>query len=645
MPKVRCGECGLRFDAPNEARGKSVKCPDCDSRVRVPRVKKKAAAPKQKRPASGDADGDESKAGDADAFLDINLARIDDDSVRICPKCTKEVDDEDVECPYCGVNLETGSITAQQKKKFSRRGPDPDEFLANLWGDSFGFMGRQWKLALRTTLYFSVFITGWFFCAHMTFWSTRMPPKVFWTGVGFLFLLGPIGWLYHLNLEVIRACMSRKRDPDPDDIKFDLFQCISMGIRFAMYPIVLFLPFFWTVIGILVPIVCLPISLAHMTQKYTYRGWLGYFQIKIFMQNAAATMMWFLVFLSAYAIQAIVILVLMLTSVQAKIYTGGPPEKLAKAEWRQPGALPDTWTWVPGGFVGRNAGDWAKSISGVDAGFTYQAMSLGFVLLFIILFAPLIASAFAWPSMMVARASALFAYYRQTEMEFITEHKDREPTGYWARYLATKVDGLLFMMCPFIVAVPPQIGVALWSTNVALYARIALAVMNDSFGIDASLPGYLEVLTIWLARGSILVNFWVYFAVAESNFEQATVGKAALGFVVSDEDNNRLTLQHATGRTFAKLPSWLLGVLAGWLLGFIVGKWHEPGMVPIVGRVFYDVFHWLPGGGILGIAGVLLLWLIISSLAVNAFAAFNPEKEALHDKMCKTRVKWRGLME
>jgi uncharacterized RDD family membrane protein YckC len=58
---------------------------------------------------------------------------------------------------------------------------------------------------------------------------------------------------------------------------------------------------------------------------------------------------------------------------------------------------------------------------------------------------------------------------------------------------------------------------------------------------------------------------WLYFALMESSARQATVGKMALGMVVTDLDGNKIGFGRATGRYFAKILSAL--ILA---IGFIM---------------------------------------------------------------------------
>jgi uncharacterized RDD family membrane protein YckC len=51
---------------------------------------------------------------------------------------------------------------------------------------------------------------------------------------------------------------------------------------------------------------------------------------------------------------------------------------------------------------------------------------------------------------------------------------------------------------------------------------------------------------------------WLYYALMESSAKQATVGKMALGIVVTDLEGRRIGFGKATGRYFAKILSALI---------------------------------------------------------------------------------------
>lgn len=107
--------------------------------------------------------------------------------------------------------------------------------------------------------------------------------------------------------------------------------------------------------------------------------------------------------------------------------------------------------------------------------------------------------------------------------------------GFWRRFAAWFLDGLILTA----VTVP----------------------FSLQFGVDAAAEA---------ARASAVgtistVVGWLYFALMESSAKQATVGKMALGIIVTDLDGRRIGFGRATGRYFAKILSVLtLGI--GFLL-------------------------------------------------------------------------------
>ena len=65
---------------------------------------------------------------------------------------------------------------------------------------------------------------------------------------------------------------------------------------------------------------------------------------------------------------------------------------------------------------------------------------------------------------------------------------------------------------------------------------------------------------------------WLYYAIMESSSKQATVGKMALGIVVTDLNGKRVSFGRATGRHFGKILS---GLILGF--GFIMAAFTEKG--------------------------------------------------------------------
>lgn len=76
-----------------------------------------------------------------------------------------------------------------------------------------------------------------------------------------------------------------------------------------------------------------------------------------------------------------------------------------------------------------------------------------------------------------------------------------------------------------------------------------------------------------LAVNSIvgLVIGWLYYAIQESSPKQATIGKQAMGLVVTDMNGERVSFVKATIRHFAKILSALI-LMIGYIMAFFTEK-------------------------------------------------------------------------
>lgn len=101
--------------------------------------------------------------------------------------------------------------------------------------------------------------------------------------------------------------------------------------------------------------------------------------------------------------------------------------------------------------------------------------------------------------------------------------------GFWRRVAAVILDGLLIglVTAPFTLAFGG----------------------GDSFAESARSSA---------GSGFETVVTWLYYALMESSSKQATVGKMALGIIVTDLDGRRIGFGRATGRHFAKILSALI---------------------------------------------------------------------------------------
>ena len=101
--------------------------------------------------------------------------------------------------------------------------------------------------------------------------------------------------------------------------------------------------------------------------------------------------------------------------------------------------------------------------------------------------------------------------------------------GFWRRVAAAILDGLIVG----VVMVPLTLAVGSGDT----YAEASRSTAASSIS---------TVIT------------WLYYALMESSAKQATLGKMALGIIVTDLEGRRIGFGKATGRHFAKILSALI---------------------------------------------------------------------------------------
>ncbi len=116
--------------------------------------------------------------------------------------------------------------------------------------------------------------------------------------------------------------------------------------------------------------------------------------------------------------------------------------------------------------------------------------------------------------------------------------------GFWRRVMASLVDFIvwLFISVIFVVALYALTGSGLRAAN--------------------SLPANLFTF----------IASWLYSAIMESSDKQATLGKMAIGIVVTDLEGNKISFGKATGRYFAKILSTLILLIGYMMAGFTQKK-------------------------------------------------------------------------
>ena len=296
--KVRCPTCDKVLNAPDAARGKAVKCPECETKVRVPagngdsgRTIPRPSGPKTaKKPPPG-SESSEFLAG-------LDFSKMEDSSSQMCPKCGAEIPDDQTECPKCGVDVATGQLSAAAKKRKSRKGPDPAEFYSAAWRDSWAFTKENYTVALRTVMYLLIYGGITAFCVFMVTWCSSMPPRVFWAAFGLACSLALPGWIWFLTIETIRATVGKKTNIR--GVNFDIFQNIALGLKTYIW----FIVFLAWIPGIGF---MYPLAMIHFAMPVTKRGWMNFLMLSTFFRNFAPTMYyWLIVFVTTLAVDLVV---------------------------------------------------------------------------------------------------------------------------------------------------------------------------------------------------------------------------------------------------------------------------------------------------------------------------------------------------
>jgi uncharacterized RDD family membrane protein YckC len=138
--------------------------------------------------------------------------------------------------------------------------------------------------------------------------------------------------------------------------------------------------------------------------------------------------------------------------------------------------------------------------------------------------------------------------------------------GFWKRFAAYLIDALIIGVACWIIILPVLGLIGIGASSME-YSEEDMMTMDDeaAAGMAAMIIG--ASMMLWVVIG---VSGWLYFALMESSAKQATLGKMALGIIVTDLNGNRLTFGRATGRYFGKILSGLI-----LYIGFIMAAFTE----------------------------------------------------------------------
>lgn len=133
--------------------------------------------------------------------------------------------------------------------------------------------------------------------------------------------------------------------------------------------------------------------------------------------------------------------------------------------------------------------------------------------------------------------------------------------GFWKRVAARIIDGVILGVVIFAIALVILYGLG-WGAVLA----------NRTFGIAGEPESVMGAIMLSTWTVGLTLN-WLYFTLLESSGRQATVGKMALGIVVTDLDGVRITFGRANARFWSQV---LLGLI--WLalaIGYIMAGFTQ----------------------------------------------------------------------
>lgn len=125
------------------------------------------------------------------------------------------------------------------------------------------------------------------------------------------------------------------------------------------------------------------------------------------------------------------------------------------------------------------------------------------------------------------------------------EHEHRRPAGYYAEAYA-----------------------GFWRRFWAFLLDYIILVFGLSLIISVFSSGYYNEDSIY---GPALVISWLYYALMESSNKKATLGKMALGIVVTDLNGNKISFGRATARYLCKFLSGLIFAI-GYIMAVFTDK-------------------------------------------------------------------------
>lgn len=134
--------------------------------------------------------------------------------------------------------------------------------------------------------------------------------------------------------------------------------------------------------------------------------------------------------------------------------------------------------------------------------------------------------------------------------------------GFWLRFVAYLIDSVILgIVCMILIVV-----VAFASGIAAMIRNMPENPTPDMFLRGAFVLAILSLIAI------TTVITWLYYAWMESSPSQGTLGKMAMGLIVTDMQYRPVSFARASGRFFAKFITGLIPLCIGYIMAGFTAK-------------------------------------------------------------------------
>ena len=134
--------------------------------------------------------------------------------------------------------------------------------------------------------------------------------------------------------------------------------------------------------------------------------------------------------------------------------------------------------------------------------------------------------------------------------------------GFWLRFVAYLIDAIILTFAECVFAL-----ILFFATGLAAVVRS----LPGNPTPDEVFTGTVIFAIVMFVVGMI-VMIWIYYAWMESSQYQGTLGKMALGLIVTDLQYQPVSFARASGRFFAKFITRLVPLFIGYIMAGFTAK-------------------------------------------------------------------------